>query len=177
MTMRQSFRSSQWLALAAAVLSGACSGPPGDQTFAPTVPTMENFEKVSEALEWHCGTLDCHGNSARNMRIYGNNGIRFGKGLSPGSESTTDAERLLTYEALIAVAPEVLGQIVSQRGARPERWIVITKGRGTEHHKGGSRMLLHDATDTCVTSWLTGVVNGDACDAAAVVAPPEIPGF
>jgi hypothetical protein len=177
MSASRHLKAARVLVFSGALLGAACSGPPGDQTFVPIVPTMEGFPAVSEALEWHCGTLDCHGNSARNMRVYGNNGIRFGKGLAPGSDSTTDAERLLTYEAVIAIQPEVLGQIVSQHGAKPERWIVITKGRGTEHHKGGSRMRLHDATDTCITSWLTGVVNTDACEQAASVAPPEIPGF
>lgn len=185
MSTWQHLKAARVLVFSGALLGSACSGPPGDQTFVPIVPTIEGFSGVSDALEAHCGTLDCHGNSARNMRIYGINGIRFGKGLVPGSDPTTGAsdagklggELLLTYEAVIAIQPEVLGQIVSQHGARPERWIVITKGRGTEHHKGGSRMQLHDATDTCITSWLTGVVNTDACDQAANVGPPEIPGF
>jgi hypothetical protein len=139
---------------------------------------MDGFPAVSDALEMHCGTLDCHGSLARNLRIYGIDGLRFDKGLAPGSDNTTPEEQTLTYEALIAIQPEVLGQIVIERGARPERWLVITKGRGTEHHKGGSRMRLGDDTDHCITSWLTGVVAVDACGRAAVdVSPPGGPGF
>lgn len=155
----------------------ACSGPPANQTFVPAVPTMDGFPAVSDALEMHCGTLDCHGSLARNLRIYGIDGLRFNKGLAPGSGNTTPEEQKLTYQALIAIQPEVLGRIVTERGAHPERWIVLTKGRGTEQHKGGSRIRLGDDTDHCITSWLTGVVDAAACGLAIDVSPPGGPGF
>ncbi len=34
------------------------------------------FVNVSEVLERRCGTLDCHGQSSRPLRIYGNAGLR-----------------------------------------------------------------------------------------------------
>jgi hypothetical protein len=184
------------LLLVGAYAALACQGPPGNQTFVPTIPTLEGFKDippppapqdatgpvVSDALEIHCGTLDCHGSSVRNLRIYGIDGIRA-PGLVPGGDPTTDEaqpgahapfEHQLTYESLIAIQPEVLSAIVSQHGARPERWMIITKGRGSEHHKGGSRMKSGDDTDHCIISWLTGSVDKDACTRSHdAVSPPD----
>ena len=150
------------------------------------LPSRADFPAVSGGLEIHCGTLDCHGNTVRNFRIYGHYGQRLNQ--TVGLTGTTDDEHTATYESIVSIQPEVLSQIVRDHGARPERWIVITKGRGTEHHKGDRRMTKGDALDTCILSWLAGgrgagpgdagggSVNQNACNQAAIVGPPSVDG-
>jgi hypothetical protein len=178
MNLRPAWFRRSALHLIGAFAACACSGPPSDQIFVPNPPPYNDaFDAVSDALEAHCGTTDCHGNSARNLRVYGIDGLRDGRGLFPGSALTTPHEYEDTYSSLIALQPEVLTQVVADHGARPERWMVITKGRGTEHHKGGSRMQPGDDTDHCITSWLTLVVDQGACSRASSITPPGGPGF
>jgi hypothetical protein len=160
------------LALAAGVAC-ACAGPTDHLTYVPNPPSRDTFQPVSDALEVHCGTLDCHGSSWRNMRVYGIDGQRLDPHGITGNKATTEAEYTATYEAVIAVQPEVLSHLVNDHGANPERWIVITKGRGTEVHKGNSQMKAGDATDTCIISWVAGALNQEACDQAASISPPD----
>jgi hypothetical protein len=155
----------------------ACSGPSGNEVFVSDPPPFTTFPEVNDALELHCGTLDCHGSSARNFRIYGIDGLRLARTDVPGGNATSADEYEATYQSIISLQPEVLSEIVSQHGAHPERFIVITKGRGTEHHKGGTRMTAGDALDVCLTSWLAGATNSDACATAAAVTPPGGEGF
>ncbi|HVU04761.1 MAG TPA: hypothetical protein VHE30_23575 [Polyangiaceae bacterium] len=171
-----------------AVGASACQGPSAKDRFFPTLPPPPSvnpaqgspeeaytlaFQSMADVLVTHCGTLDCHGNSVRNFRVYDVDGLRL-PGNVTGVGGTTDEEYLKTYESLVLLQPEVLSKIYAQHGAHPERWIVITKGRGSEHHKGGSRMRAGDDADRCIISWLSGQVDQDACGRASVVeAPPE----
>jgi hypothetical protein len=153
----------------------ACAGPKDGQLYTSDPPKFDGFEPVSDALEVHCGTLDCHGSSYRNFRIYGIYGQRLDHGTS-GKGATTADEYTATYQSLIAIQPEVLSELVMDHAARPERWIVVTKGRGAENHKGKSRMHAGDATDTCLLSWVAGAEVQDACNQAAAVLPPHVDG-
>jgi hypothetical protein len=116
------------------------------------------------------------------MRIYGYYGIRLNDKDRANFTPTTSNEDTASFQSLISIQPEVLTQIVRSHGAGLGKWIVFSKGRGTEHHKGGSRMTQGDAMDTCLTSWVLatseavdggpGTINGGACAAAAKVVPP-----
>lgn len=150
----------------------ACNGPPDSKRFGGAAPPAESFGPVSAALEIRCGTLDCHGSAARNLVFYGINGFRLDPTGITGDQSTTAEEVLATYESLVALQPEVLDRIMRDGGARPERWLVVTKGRGTEAHKGGSRMIAGDDTDTCLASWLRGQVDIPRCETSADLTPP-----
>src|SRR5687768_18004119 len=46
-----------------------------------------------------------------------------------------------TYDAVVAIDPEALGTVVDEAGDRPERWIMVSKGRGSEAHKGNVAMV------------------------------------
>lgn len=193
-----------WSVRAAAVLglvsTAACSGPPSSDVFRITTPLgPPTFKVVSDALAIHCGTLNCHGNDARNMRFFGFYGTRLNPKDQTGGAGTTDDEYEANFESIISIEPERLSQIVQSGGANEDKWIVLAKGRGVQHHKGGARMTHVDGPlppgaptdvllDACVTSWITahtagsadagalpGTVNVDACNRAAVVTPPGIP--
>ena len=102
--------------LAVAVAFLGCVQDPGLQVTA--CPDLKTFSSVSPVLEQRCGSLDCHGNIARPLRIYGARGLRFvnvnsdeanqlvnpklarDKGTFPGTggKATTDAERAQTWQ-------------------------------------------------------------------------------
>jgi len=150
------------------------------------------FDVVSDALEIHCGTINCHGNDARNMRFYGFYGVRASADDQTGARPTTGDEYKRNYESIIAIEPEKISQIYLSGGQNSGKWIVLSKGRGTEHHKGGSRIVPGDALDTCLLSWLLtrvpvvsdggtfvttdgaipGTLNMSACIAAVTILPP-----
>jgi hypothetical protein len=65
------------LALAAASVS--CVGVVGGDApnFVLSAPPREGFESVADAMQPSCGTLDCHGQPGRNLRLYGGRGLRL----------------------------------------------------------------------------------------------------
>jgi hypothetical protein len=136
-------------------------------------PTRVGFEKVADAMQPSCGTLDCHGQVGRNMRMFGARGLR----LSPTDTSfegvTQQPEYDATYWAIVALEPELMSAIVREAGASPERLTLIRKGRGTERHKGGKLMSPNDDLDRCIVEWLAGKIPVDACQAAAMITSPS----
>lgn len=161
----------------AAIAFSACSGPKDGELFPGTFPSEATFKPVSAPLEARCGTLDCHGSFARNMRIFSKNGIRADESTVSGVQDTTDTEVQLNYESVVSIEPEKLSGIVSHMGQNFEKWIVYTKGSGAEHHKGGSRFAKGDDTYKCLLSWVTGAVDMTACaqSTAAFMRPDEMP--
>lgn len=147
----------------------ACSTPSTDARVVVTTPDRASFPPVANLLVHRCGTLDCHGNSYRNLRLYGNEGLRL-DGRPSAHPNTTDAEYDQDFQSIIGLEPELMTAVVSQGGAAPERLTFVRKARGTEAHKGGTLMKEGDAEDRCITSWLAGhtdVVDcADARDAA-----------
>jgi hypothetical protein len=141
----------------------ACSGPKDGQVFTGTFPSDATFTPVSTPLEWRCGTLDCHGSSYRNLRIYGKDGLRAARENVSGIQETTEQEIKLNYDAVVSIEPEKFSDIVKKAGQGFDKWIMITKGTNAEHHKGGGRFVKGDATYVCLFSWVTGSVNMDAC--------------
>jgi hypothetical protein len=158
--------------LAALFALGACSGPASDQVVHETVPPPDAFASVSAVLEVKCGTLDCHGSSARNMRVYGIDGLRLDPMGTTGDQSTTDDEVLATYSSVVSVQPEVLARVFHDGGRQPERWLPVAKGRELQEHKGGRRLVAGDDADACITSWLTSTVDEARCATGATVGPP-----
>jgi hypothetical protein len=149
----------------------ACAVPPADDRTAFNAPARDVFPAVGEMLGSSCGSLDCHGHVARNLRIYGFKGLRL-EGV-PGVGVTSQAEYDRSYDSVVAIDPESLGTVVDEKGDRPERWIVVSKGRGTEAHKGNVAMVPDGPADRCMVSWIAGALDEEACAAAAEIVPPE----
>ena len=58
--------------------SPACSVPPSDGAVHPAGPARRtSFPAVAQLLDVRCGSLDCHGTVARNLRLYGSAGLRL----------------------------------------------------------------------------------------------------
>jgi len=147
------------LALGSGVVIASCVDASGVVTV--KCPPEEDFKQVSPVLEQRCGTLDCHGNPARPMRIYGSIGLRApdkkeannANYYPGGSEPTTDNEISLNYRAICALEPEIMAQVVT--GAqRPEKLTLVRKPRLSEKHKGGRVWDQGKPGDQCLTNWL-----------------------
>ena len=150
-------------ACASATESYAVQAAPDRSTFAP----------VAQALDHSCGTLDCHGTPYRNLRLYGNEGLRYvatDQPLFPACSTTVEVDQ--DYAGLIGLEPEVMAEVVATKGANPEMLLFVRKALGTEHHKGGTLMTRGDDLDTCISSWLAGATDATTCARAA---PPTYP--
>jgi hypothetical protein len=150
----------------------SCNVPESDARFDPTLPDRAAFRDVAPVLAHTCGTLDCHGSRARNLRLYGSEGLRFSINDRPLSPvCTTGNEIDQDYESVVDLEPEVLSAVVVDRGAHPERLTLVRKARGLESHKGGTIFREGDDPDTCLTSWLAGQIDSDACARVMLDAP------
>ena len=155
----------------------ACGAPPEDARISVTAPDRTQFPPVSALLDHRCGSLDCHGSRTRNLQIYGCEGLRLGDA-SPGcrASSGTDTsvdEHEATFRSLVALEPAVMSAVVQGGGAHPELLTFVRKARGTEAHKGGVLITPGDDQDVCISSWLAGTTNLDAC-AAALAEPVRV---
>ncbi len=159
---------------AAAALAMACGAPPDDARVGVVAPDRAQFPPVSLLLDRRCGSLDCHGARTRNLQVFGCEGLRLGDA-SPGCRissgtDTTSEEHDATYRSLVALEPTVMTAVVQGHGANPELLTFVRKARGTESHKGGTLITPGDDQDVCITSWLAGTTDKDAC-ARALAAP------
>lgn len=133
-------------------------------------PAAADFPAVSDALEVSCGTLDCHGQVGRNLRVYGYGGLRLSEPDTPAGDPTTDLEYLSSYVSLVSLEPEILSDVATQQ-ADPNQLSLVRKTRGIEHHKGGQRARTGDSLDRCIVLWLTGKFDPEPC--ADVVDAPR----
>jgi hypothetical protein len=151
-----------------ALASGAACGEHGETNTVLKMPSSDGFGAVSAVLEPNCGTLDCHGAPARNLRVYGKRGLRFdGSHVTGAAVDTTPSEIEATYQSLAGLQPEMLSQLLAERGRDPQRWIVITKARGLENHIGKDRLPAGTPGDRCLVSWASGTLDQAACGADA----------
>ncbi len=162
----------RWLAFLAALTLAACLAQPQEtQTLLvdSARPDRASFDAPSAYMERHCGSLDCHGQPGRPLRVYSQFGMRLSDDDMPGGRPRTDDELTANYVATISLEPEIMTQVAEQHGAEPERLMLIRKPLGTERHKGGQ--IFSDQSDPgylCLTSWLRGSVDKDACASASI---------
>ncbi len=133
-------------------------------------PPLEDFAKVSPLLEQRCGTLDCHGDIARPMRIYGQYGLRYTE--DPDNDTlytgnlaapTTAEEVERNYYAVCGIEPEKMS-IVQAGEADPESLTLVRKPRLTEKHKGGRIWNQGKVEDRCLVGWIQGDYEEGAMD-------------
>jgi hypothetical protein len=167
-------------ALASLALLAACSGVPQARV-GVVAPPEDKFPPVADYLDHRCGTLDCHGQSGRNLRVWGCEGMRLNpkdiSGCISGAPTTPD-EWEATYRSLVGLEPAVMSAVTQGKGAHPELLTFVRKARGTETHKGGQLIQEGDDQDACIVSWLReGQTDFRAC-ACALNYPkfPETPG-
>jgi hypothetical protein len=149
------------LGLATAVGLGACSSVANQRIGIAAPPySDQSFAPVGNYLESRCGTLDCHGQTGRNLRIWGCEGMRLEPDASPANcnQPTTEAEHEATYRSLVGLEPQVMSTVfagcseaISDGGdvyppglsCHPELLSFIQKARGIEAHKGGQLICVN----------------------------------
>jgi hypothetical protein len=155
-----------------AALEFACSSPPADARFVATLPDQTTFPAVAAMLIQACGSLDCHGTLGRNLRLYGNTGLRYSDSDVPTALTpTTDAEIEQDFGSIVGLEPEILSAVVASGGMDPQRLTFYRKPRGLESHKGGTVIDAGDARDVCLTTWLAGSADMSECAYAAAHYP------
>jgi hypothetical protein len=173
------------LVLAVAVALGvtgavaSCSAVPADSRIGVVAPVDgAPFVPVADYLGFRCGSLDCHGQPGRNMRVWSCAGMRLnpnnvsfcGGANDPKMPFTTPQEYEATYRSVVGLEPTVMSTVVAGHAAHPELLTMVRKARGLEAHKGGVLITPGDAQDVCITSWLAGNVNVDECTSARAFA-------
>lgn len=155
----------------------ACNVPDRGQVERPVSSRATQADFLSDGVdlvfEKRCGSLDCHGSSARNMRIYSSDGLRLANdaGISSGTADTTAAERLANYQSILGVEPRATTDVLN--GGDPYTMLVMKKPLLIESHKGGQVIRLGDDAENCIYSWLHAEAeagaptNATACASAA----------
>ncbi|MFO0619307.1 MAG: hypothetical protein U0414_42355 [Polyangiaceae bacterium] len=168
---KPSFLRASVIAVVVVAATGLGVGSCIDATLVSTVncPPFEDFQKVSPVLEQRCGTLDCHGNTARPLRLYGNVGLRApdpdhadDPNYYPGGKTpTTENEQMLNYRAVCALEPELMDKVMKKtvlddtgQPATPDILTFVRKPRLSEKHKGGRIWDQGKPGDRCLTAWL-----------------------
>jgi len=125
-------------------------------------PPLEDFKAVSPLLEKKCGTLDCHGNDARPLRLYSQYGLRFLGGEENTEQysgnlavPTTPEEIERNYFAMCGLEPEKTS-FVTAGEEQVETLTIVRKPRLTEKHKGGRIWNEGKVDDRCLTVWIEG---------------------
>jgi hypothetical protein len=139
-----------------------------------SVPSRAAFPPVADAMQLNCGTLDCHGQVGRNMRLYGRYGLRLDPTYDPLTQETSDAEYDATYASIVGLEPEAMSSVVLHQ-AGPDALTMVRKSRGIEQHKGGQLVSEGDPLDTCMVGWITGEGDAGACDTVLNISRPEPP--
>jgi hypothetical protein len=174
-------------ALFAATLTAGCSVPQSRIGIdAPPEDQFAAMGSVGDYLDHRCGTIDCHGQQGRNLRMWGCWGLRLdvdavASCIPPIGVPTTLDEYNATYRSLVGLEPAVMSTVVQTHATNPELLTFIRKARGLESHKGGHLVTPGDPQDTCMVSWLAGNTDMMACQMAQLhptfnaPAPPTQP--
>ncbi len=160
------------LAMAASSCGDVSKGELARQVSTRASPGSFRAAGVSTVIERRCGSLDCHGSLARNMRIYSSRGLRLPNeaGVRPGEGDTTIDEITANYHSAMTIEPEATNAVVA--GGDPNQLLLIKKPLGIEKHKGGTVFRRGDDTERCLVTWLTEdlitPVDSAACARAAI---------
>ena len=151
-------------ALVLVLLLGSAACTPSNDRAKYRAPDETGFALVSPMLEAHCGSLDCHGQPGRSLRIWSQNGMRLSPDDVSGDGGTRTDEVGANYSSVITLEPEILDAVVADAGKNPERLTLVRKARGSEHHKGGSALIPGGPADRCLVSWLAGTPSASDCN-------------
>jgi hypothetical protein len=173
-----------WLMAAALSMLVACEEIPSSGIL--TCASLDDFAMVSPVLERRCGTLDCHGEYARPLRIMGQNGLRFlsdAELLDPGlivendtvtgGKGTTPEEVEQNWRSVCGLEPERTSEVVRSGDINSVYQLMLLRkplqqDDNFEKHKGGQLLTKGLEGEVCISCWLVGfpddVVCGEAID-------------
>jgi hypothetical protein len=173
------------LAAAAAGIAstGACASTPNPNATTQIYTPDDAFElwagEIDDAggagpdavLGKRCGTLDCHGQPGRPLRIYSQDGLRIDNdaGNYSGGQPETQQEQLANFTAAIGLQPELTSKVFAGELDPHSVLLLLRKPLQLERHEGGQVSKPGDAIDQCLSSWFADKPNVAACASAASV--------
>jgi hypothetical protein len=153
----------------------ACASAPDDSSEPRLVVAAADqtaYETiVHPVVQRRCGSIDCHGQLPRGLRVYGENGLRLANasGNTPGNGATTVEEARATYLSILALEPERTNTFLlsTQRSAEGAYDLTfLSKALELERHRGGASLAKGEPAEQCLVRWLVGAAATDACTAA-----------
>lgn len=145
----------------------ACSGVDSTAVSDVTCPPLATFQQVSPVLEQRCGTLDCHGQIGRPLRIYSQYGLRSemsgqvpdASNYFPGDDAlpTTPYEIQDNWASVCGLQPEIIAAVYASGGTNPNahQLTLVRKPLLEEKHKGGQVFFDDSPGNECIQTWLT----------------------
>jgi hypothetical protein len=154
-------------AAAAAVALLACV----DQGRVPLEPLDDDryAADVQPYVAVACGTLDCHGDPGRPLRLYSELGLREGDAFRPRALSEALAPEPLSAQELAANVLAFRAVAGAHRAGGEELALSkpLARSAGGAEHVGGD---IFDSTDApghrCLRAWIGGEPEDGACDEA-----------
>ena len=162
---------SRWLVWFAAISGTTACAQSGEP--AACAADAAAFSQVSDMLGAHCGSLDCHGQAGRPLRLYSGRGLRLSRDDVSGHGGTRNAEHAANLLAVTALEPELTCEVLAAAGDDPERLSLVRKATGAEHHVGGEVLGRKSPGRTCLLSWLAGQRDVTACELALESERPQ----
>jgi hypothetical protein len=125
---------------------------------------------VDAVFERRCGSLDCHGSTARGMRLYSQNGLRIPtqdpNPATPGNGPTSRDEINANFASIVGLQPELMNTFLAKNPKNPDdayQLIILTKPLGLERHKGGNALSKGEPAEQCIVTWLLGKADQGLC--------------
>ena len=146
--------------------NNGCSSPEANARTVGKFPDPATWKPLADMMIVRCGSLDCHGQPGRNLKLYGASGLRLAATDNPvkaGPLYATTDEYNADYASVCGLEPEMLTVVFADGGKDPERLTLVQKARNTQEHKGGTIIVRGDVQDRCMLSWLTGTLDTQSC--------------
>jgi hypothetical protein len=117
-----------------------------------------------------CGTLDCHGQIGRPLRLFSQDGLRIvdDAGNYPGGAPETPDEQFANFTAVIGLQPELTSEVFAGL-YDPHVLLMLRKPMQLERHKGGQVIQSGDTGEKCIVSWFEDSTDYSACANAASI--------
>jgi len=149
------------------LLASACSFDAQNGLFVDTKGTPADFANfVQRSLGSRCGSLDCHGDIDRPLRIYARNGLRLRADLRGRDESMS--ELTANILSIVGIDPE---QDTLQDHLLLLKPLSVSAG-GIDHVGGDVFADQRDGLYRCLHAWLrAGVQDDDGKTACAAALP------
>lgn len=169
-------------ALLAVLALVGCASSPDDSSeprlVVADIDPASYVAHVQPVVERKCGSLDCHGQPARGLRVYGENGLRLpnAAGRTPGEGATTPEEARATYDSILGLQPELTNELAAKKDRTPAdayQLVFLTKPLALERHRPGRSLAKGEPAEQCMVSWLIGATDPLACDAATKAPSPQ----
>ena len=164
-----------WLGALAVVFCSACITSVDSGATSPlALPDKDQFitQGVGVFMEKRCGSLDCHGQIGRPLRIYSSNGLRKNDGPNGARDTsgTTAEEQSANYFSVVGLEPEQISVSRVSEGVYDD-FLLLKKPLSLEgggvRHKGGPVLRSTDSGFDCLISWISGAANKAKCEDGA----------